>query len=234
MLCWTSPDPIRFWPTVSGFGQPVFNNHRACFWADPNQMPMGSAMSTGKTYLHHLPCLLAGGLHPLLAGSDLLLRLLEFALADGAGILHLLLQLFGLLRGLLLHCLGLRQNALLLLCQSQVLFSIVNTCSIITEFIKSWLVLDLSWFINPLTAPACKISRPKNARTLQQTVYFPVLQPIYFHCEALWWKSFHMPVWKRRQKGLRVSKLVLLLVVFKRLLLVIFKWCHGSEGVNFP
>ena len=81
-------------------------------------MPMGSATSTGKTYLHHLPCFLAGGLHPLLAGSDLFLRLLEFALADGAGILHLLLQLFGLLRGLLLHRLGLRQNALLLLCQS--------------------------------------------------------------------------------------------------------------------
>ena len=34
----------------------------------------------------------------------------------------------------------------------------------------------------------------------------------------------HMPVQKRRQKGSRVSYLVLLLVVFK--------WHHGSEGVK--
>ena len=28
---------------------------------------------------------------------------------------------------------------------------------------------------------------------------------IYFQCYVFWWKSFHMPVWKRRQKGLRMS-----------------------------
>ena len=33
-----------------------------------------------------------------------------------------------------------------------------------------------------------------------------------------------MPVWKRRQKGLRVSNFTLLGIVFK--------WPHGSEGVN--
>ena len=37
-------------------------------------------------------------------------------------------------------------------------------------------------------------------------------------------KSFHMPVRKRRQKGLKVSEIALLLVVFK--------WHRGSEGVN--
>ena len=41
-----------------------------------------------------------------------------------------------------------------------------------------------------------------------------------------WWKSFHMPVRKRRQKGWRVSDFALSLVVFK--------WHHGSgsERVN--
>ena len=46
---------------------------------------------------------------------------------------------------------------------------------------------------------------------------------IYFQCYAFWWKSFHMPARKRRQKGLRVSDFALLLVGFK--------WYHGSEGV---
>ena len=34
--------------------------------------------------------------------------------------------------------------------------------------------------VNPFTAPACKISGLKDARTRQQTVYFPVLYHIYF------------------------------------------------------
>ena len=46
----------------------------------------------------------------------------------------------------------------------------------------------------------------------------------YFQCCAFWWKSVYMPVQKRRQKGWRVSNLVLLLVVFK--------WHHGREGVK--
>ena len=40
----------------------------------------------------------------------------------------------------------------------------------------------------------------------------------------VWWKCFHRPVRKRRQKGLRVSSFLILLVVFK--------WYHGSEGVK--
>ena len=48
---------------------------------------------------------------------------------------------------------------------------------------------------------------------------------IYCQRYAFWWKCFHMPVRKRRQKGLKVSNFVLLLVVFK--------WHHGSEGVKF-
>ena len=47
---------------------------------------------------------------------------------------------------------------------------------------------------------------------------------ICFKCYAFWWKSFCMPVWKRRQKDWRVSNFALLWVVFK--------WHHGSEGVN--
>ena len=45
-----------------------------------------------------------------------------------------------------------------------------------------------------------------------------------YQCYAFRWKSFHMPVQKRRQKGWRVSDLALSLVVFK--------WHHGSEGVK--
>ena len=47
---------------------------------------------------------------------------------------------------------------------------------------------------------------------------------IHFQCCAFWWRSFHMPVWKRTHKGLRVSNVALLWVVFK--------WHHGSKGVK--
>ena len=47
---------------------------------------------------------------------------------------------------------------------------------------------------------------------------------ICFQCYAFWWKSFHMPVRKRRRKDWRVSNFALIWVVFK--------WHHGSEGVN--
>ena len=46
---------------------------------------------------------------------------------------------------------------------------------------------------------------------------------VYFQCYAFWC-AFHTPVWKRRQKGWRVSDFALLLVAFK--------WHPGSEGVN--
>ena len=91
---------------------------------------------------------------------------------------------------------------------------------------------DLSYFtelmhvtnFNPFTAPVCPISGLKDARTPLQTVYFPVLQHVYFQCCAFWWKSFHVPVQKKKAKRVRVSNLVLFLVVFK--------WHHGSIGVN--
>ena len=41
---------------------------------------------------------------------------------------------------------------------------------------------------------------------------------------AFWWRSFHIPERRRKQKGLRVSNFALLLVVFK--------WHLGSEGVK--
>ena len=47
---------------------------------------------------------------------------------------------------------------------------------------------------------------------------------IYFQCYAFWWRSFHAPVPKRRQTGWRVSNFALSWIVFK--------WYHGSEGVN--
>ena len=47
---------------------------------------------------------------------------------------------------------------------------------------------------------------------------------IYFQCYAFWWKSVHMPVRKRRLKSWTISNFSLVLVVFK--------WHHGSEGVN--
>ena len=51
--------------------------------------------------------------------------------------------------------------------------------------------------------------------------------PITHLLSALWVLMkilSHASLWKRRQKGLRVSNLALLLVVFK--------WYHGSEGVK--
>ena len=80
-------------------------------------------------------------------------------------------------------------------------------------------------FINPFTAPACKRFKLKDAGTHLKSGCFPVLQYIYFQCCAFWWKSFHMPERKRRQKRLRVSNLVLLSVVFE--------WHHGSERVKW-
>ena len=44
---------------------------------------------------------------------------------------------------------------------------------------------------------------------------------IYFECCAFWWKSFHMPVpKKKKKKGLRDFSFALLMVIF-----------NGSEGV---
>ena len=56
--------------------------------------------------------------------------------------------------------------------------------------------------INPFTAPACKISRLKDARTRLQTVIFRSYN-IYCQCYAFWWKSFRVPAQKERQKGLQ-------------------------------
>ena len=49
---------------------------------------------------------------------------------------------------------------------------------------------------------------------------------IYFQWYVFWWKSFYMTEQKIRQKQLRVSDFALLLVIFK--------WHHGSEGVKDP
>ena len=83
--------------------------------------------------------------------------------------------------------------------------------------------MDFSSVLNLFTAPACKISRLKNARTHPKTVYFPVLG-ISTSNAMRFDENFLMQVRQRRQKGLMVSNVALLLVVVK--------WHHGSEGVN--
>ena len=85
-------------------------------------------------------------------------------------------------------------------------------------------VLSTSSRFNPITVPPCTISGLKDVRTHLQTVYFLVLWHIYVQCHVFWSNSFHMPVQKRKEKGLRVSDFALSLVVFK--------WRHGSEGVT--
>ena len=57
-LCKTSPDPIYFWLTVSGFGQTdpvrkqagVQESSGQCFLADPDRMRIGSGMFTGNLF----------------------------------------------------------------------------------------------------------------------------------------------------------------------------------------
>ena len=66
--------------------------------------------------------------------------------------------------------------------------------------------------INPFTAPVCKTSGLKSACTRLQTVYFPVLQQIY------WMLCILMKI-----LGIGIKKIVLLLVIFK--------W-YGSERMN--
>ena len=76
------------------------------------------------------------------------------------------------------------------------------------------ILLPPFWFINPFAAPVWTNSRLNDAQTRLQTVYFPVyIYPIDFQCCTFWWNSFHMPVWKRRQKGSGVSNFTVLCVV---------------------
>ena len=74
--------------------------------------------------------------------------------------------------------------------------------------------MDFSSVLNLFTAPACKISRLKNARTHPKTVYFPVLG-ISTSNAMRFDENFLMQVRQRRQKGLMVSNVALLLVVVK-------------------
>ena len=98
----------------------------------------------------------------------------------------------------------------------------------VSQSVKRWAsidrVLSSSSRFNPITVPPCTVSGLKDVRTHLQTVCFLVLWHIYFQCHVFWSNSFHMPVQKRKQKGLRVSDFALSLVVFK--------WRHGSERVK--
>ena len=77
---------------------------------------------------------------------------------------------------------------------------------------------------NPFTAPASKTSG-LNDRCTDAPVNSIFSGPLAHQCCALKkQKNFHMQVRKRKHKGLRVSGFALLVVVFK--------WHHGSEGVK--
>ena len=71
---------------------------------------------------------------------------------------------------------------------------------------------------NPFTAPAWKLHRC----TYKQYIFHSY--NICFQCYVFGWKSFHVTVWKIRQKQLRVSNFAFLLVISK--------WHLGSEGVK--
>ena len=76
--------------------------------------------------------------------------------------------------------------------------------------------------LNPFTAKACKISRQMHGRAYKQYIIYsgPVAHLLLMSCVLM--KLLHVPVRKRRQKGLRVSDFALF----------IFKRHHGSEGVK--
>ena len=78
--------------------------------------------------------------------------------------------------------------------------------------------------INPFTAPCCKTSGLKDGLMRLQEFIFRSYRPSTFNAVRFDQNPFTLLVQKRRQKGLRVSNLALLMVVFK--------WHHGSEGVN--
>ena len=89
--------------------------------------------------------------------------------------------------------------------------------------IVCWLQVFSWWTLTPsLTQPVKFPGWMMNGHTCKQYIFRSY--NICFQCCAFWWKSFHVPVRKRRPKGLRVSNFTLLWVVFK--------WQHGSEGVN--
>ena len=79
----------------------------------------------------------------------------------------------------------------------------------------------LEGLFNPFTVPACQNSSLKDAWMRLQTVYF-LLSVLRVSMKILSHDSARKK--KKRQKQFRVSHFALLLVVFK--------WHHGSEGVK--
>ena len=73
--------------------------------------------------------------------------------------------------------------------------------------------------INPFSAAACKTFWPKKC-TYTNSIFSSRITNLISQC-GFWWISFHMLMWKTQ----RISKFLLLLVVFK--------WHHGSERVKY-
>ena len=81
--------------------------------------------------------------------------------------------------------------------------------------------------INPFTAPACKIFGLKDARTRLQTVYFQSITHLFSLLWILMKIVFACQCKKHTQKNKKAEG-------FQNfaLLLFVFKWHHGSEGVK--
>ena len=79
---------------------------------------------------------------------------------------------------------------------------------------------------NPFTASACKIFGLKDARMRLQTVYFWSYNTSTSNATRFDENPFSCQCEKENKKGLSVSDLALLLVVFKS--------HHGTKGVNSP
>ena len=82
-----------------------------------------------------------------------------------------------------------------------------------------------SGLFNPFSAPACKMSGLKDARTRLQTVYFPVLYNYLHSMLCVLIKVFSRASAKTETKRLKGFRF--------RTVIIVFKWHHGSgEGVK--
>ena len=80
------------------------------------------------------------------------------------------------------------------------------------------------WNVNPFTAPACKISWAEGCTDTPSNSIFSGPITSTFIAVRNYGSPFTCQCEKENRKALRVSNLALLLVVFK--------WHHGSEGVK--
>ena len=92
------------------------------------------------------------------------------------------------------------------------------------QHLFTWVLLDWSSIINPLTAPARKFSWLKSAHihTCKQHIWWAYNKSI-FSTVDFGYKSFHVLV-RRRGKALMISNVALLLVVFRVTVRQVRQW----------